>query len=170
MEAVRARLVPDASARLFRSVADRLVAEGVVVRRDSVLAAPGHRVALADDAQAIADRVDAALVGAGVTPPDVNALAAELGLDRRRTLDLLGVLEKSGRAVRVAPDLFYAAAILAEVRAVLERELHARAQITAAELRDVLRISRKFSIALLDYFDRTGVTLRVGDARKLRRG
>jgi len=169
MEAVRARLAPDASPRLFRSVADRLVAEGVVVRRDSLLAAPGHRVALAGDAQALAERVDAALVRAGLTPPDVNALAAELDIAPRRALDLLGVLEKSGRAVRVAPELFYAAPTLTEVRAVLERELRRRAQITAAELRDVLQISRKFSIALLDYFDRTGVTLRVGDARKLRR-
>ena len=30
--------------------------------------------------------------------------------------------------------------------------------------------SRKFAIAFLEYFDRTGVTIRVGDQRKLRRG
>ena len=40
----------------------------------------------------------------------------------------------------------------------------------AAEFRDLIGASRKFSIALLDYFDRTGFTMRVGDVRKLRRG
>ena len=34
--------------------------------------------------------------------------------------------------------------------------------------RDLLGASRKFAIALLDYFDHSGVTIRVGDARKLR--
>ena len=41
-------------------------------------------------------------------------------------------------------------------------------EITAAAYRDLLGASRKFAIALLDYFDHSGVTMRVGDARKLR--
>ena len=41
-------------------------------------------------------------------------------------------------------------------------------EITAAAFRDILGASRKFAIALLDYFDHSGVTTRVGDARKLR--
>jgi len=41
-------------------------------------------------------------------------------------------------------------------------------QIDAAQLRDLIGASRKFSIALLTYFDRIGFTLRVGDVRKLR--
>ena len=40
----------------------------------------------------------------------------------------------------------------------------------SARFRDLIKASRKFSIALLNYFDRTGFTLRVGDARKVRRG
>jgi len=41
-------------------------------------------------------------------------------------------------------------------------------QITAATFRDLLGASRKFAIALLDHFDHTGVTTRVGDTRRLR--
>ncbi len=40
-------------------------------------------------------------------------------------------------------------------------------EITAATYRDLLGASRKFAIALLDYFDHAGVTTRVGDARRL---
>ena len=40
--------------------------------------------------------------------------------------------------------------------------------ITAAIFRDKLGASRKFAIALLDYFDHAGVTTRVGDNRRLR--
>ena len=46
--------------------------------------------------------------------------------------------------------------------------LESGGEITAATYRDALKASRKFAIALLDYFDHSGVTTRVGDARKLR--
>jgi len=38
----------------------------------------------------------------------------------------------------------------------------------ANTVRDLLGASRKFAIALLDYFDHTGFTTRVGDLRRLR--
>jgi len=47
--------------------------------------------------------------------------------------------------------------------------LDTHGDISAATFRDLRGASRRFSIALLDYFDRTGFTLRVGDVRKLRR-
>ena len=42
-------------------------------------------------------------------------------------------------------------------------------EIAAATFRDLLGISRKTAIPLLEYFDRTGLTLRIGDVRKLRK-
>jgi selenocysteine-specific elongation factor len=168
MEAIRAQVSDALTAKVFRAIIDRLVQEGVVVRRESVLAAPSHRVELGADAS-LATRIETALAGAGYTPPDLRDLEIELGVTRRRMLDVLGVLEKTGRVVRVDDGLYYAAPAIARARAALEDVLAARATITAAEFRDRLGVSRKFSIALLDYFDRSGVTLRVGDARKLRR-
>ena len=169
MEAVRAQLPQQIGAKLFRAVADRLATDGVVVRSDSLLAAPGHRVTLAGGQEDVAAAVEAILARAGYTPPDLKVLETELGVPRRRLVDVLGVLEKRGRVVRVASELYYAADAVARARAALERHLQSRPEITAAEFRDCLDVSRKFSIALLDYFDRSGVTLRVGDARRLRR-
>ncbi|MCH7912058.1 MAG: SelB C-terminal domain-containing protein, partial [Deltaproteobacteria bacterium] len=34
--------------------------------------------------------------------------------------------------------------------------------------RDILSSSRKYTIALLEYFDREGITVRIGDARRLK--
>ena len=45
----------------------------------------------------------------------------------------------------------------------------ARGQITLAEVRDLLGTSRKYAQALLEHMDSEGLTLRVGDARRLRR-
>ena len=42
-------------------------------------------------------------------------------------------------------------------------------EISAAVFRDLIGASRKYAIAFLDWCDRTGVTTRVGDMRRLRR-
>jgi Elongation factor SelB, winged helix len=56
-----------------------------------------------------------------------------------------------------------------DARAVVEAHCRAHGEITAAAFRDMIGASRKFAIAFLDWCDRTGVTVRVGDVRKLRR-
>jgi selenocysteine-specific elongation factor len=71
---------------------------------------------------------------------------------------------------RVAPDLYFAADAVDRARDLIRVHVAAHGEITAAAFRDLIQASRKFSIALLNYFDRTGFTLRVGDTRKLRRG
>jgi selenocysteine-specific elongation factor len=71
--------------------------------------------------------------------------------------------------VRIAPDLFYARPAADEATARLQAYCRAHGEITAAAFRDLIGASRKFAIAFLDWCDRTGVTVRVGDLRRLRR-
>jgi selenocysteine-specific elongation factor len=169
MEHLRSALDVEVSARTFRWCVDRLVANGRLVRQDSIVRAPAHRVALDQAARDLAGRIEALLSEGGLTPPDVRQLAAALGADRRRVLDVLSVLEKEGRVARVAPDLYYARAAADEAKTRLVEHCRAHGEIAAGTFRDLIGASRKFSIALLDWFDRTGVTTRVGDMRRLRR-
>ena len=39
--------------------------------------------------------------------------------------------------------------------------------MTAASFRDLIGSSRKYTIPLLEYFDRDGLTIRIGDIRRL---
>ena len=79
--------------------------------------------------------------------------------------------EASGdRLVRVSGDFHFSPAAVGAARAKLEAFLSGRADgATASELRDVLGLSRKYAIPILEYFDAQGVTKREGDLRALRR-
>jgi len=169
MESVRTRVAPDLSPKIFRAALDRLIADGVLAREDSILRLPTHRVALASAERELAARAEQVLAEGGLTPPDLKQVESALGVPRARLVELLQQLEREGRVSRIAPDLYYAAPALEEARTLLRDHVAAHGEITAATFRDLINASRKFSIALLDYFDRTGFTLRVGDARKLRR-
>jgi selenocysteine-specific elongation factor len=169
MESVRAALPWQTSPRVFRWGIERLVAAGSLGRADQVLHLPSHRVALDSAGRDRASDLEAALASAGFTPPDVPQLAEAAGLSLKAAREVLGVLEQEGRVVRIAPDLFYARASADEALARLTAHCRTHGDITAAAFRDAIGASRKFAIAFLDWTDRTGVTLRVGDLRRLRR-
>jgi selenocysteine-specific elongation factor len=83
---------------------------------------------------------------------------------------VLGRLAADGRIVRVSSELHFSADAIAAARQALVSHLETRpGGSTTSELREVLGVSRKYAVPLLEYFDAQGVTRREGDARVLRR-
>jgi selenocysteine-specific elongation factor len=165
------RLPYEVSARAFRALVDRLARESDLVREESLLRLKSHRVRLGGDEGKLGERLAEALARAGYQPPELKQLAEELKLpasELARMRTLMGALEREGRVVKIATDLYFSRPALESARARLLEHLHGAPEITAATYRDLLGASRKFAIALLDYFDHAGVTVRVGDARRLR--
>jgi len=168
MESLRSQIAPDLSPKLFRAVLDGLLGDRVIARAESVVHLPAHRVALQRDDAELGRRAEALLAEAGFTPPDLKLIESALGVARPRLAVILRQLEREGRVAKIGEGLYFARAPLEQARTLLREHVQAHGEISAATFRDRLGASRKFSIALLDYFDRTGFTLRVGDIRKLR--
>ena len=168
MESLRSQIAPDLSPKIFRAVLDALVAEAVVARADSALRLPTHRAAFGREEEDLASKAEALIAAGGVTPPDLKQVEAALAVPRQRLAAILQQLERQGRVAKIAEGLYFARAPLEQARQLLRDHIAAHGEIGAATFRDLLGASRKFSISLLDYFDRTGFTLRVGDIRKLR--
>lgn len=169
MESLRSQLAADLAPKVFRAVIEQLAREAVLVREESVLRLPGHRGGLTAAETAAGEQIAARLAAGGLTPPDVRQVAADLGVAPPRLAAILAELERAGRVARADADLYFAAAAVEQARALIR--VHAAAhggEITAAQFRDLIGASRKFSIGLLTYLDRTGFTLRVGDVRKVR--
>jgi selenocysteine-specific elongation factor len=169
LETLRACLPWPIPARLFRWGVEGLVARGRLARHENLVRAPGHRVELHAQRARLAGRVEALLAEGGLTPLDLEALAASLEEPCEEVTAVVRVLEREGRVVRVAPDLYYHPQAVQEGAERLRAHCREHGEITAAAFRDLIGASRKFSIAFLDWCDRTGVTVRVGDVRKLRR-
>lgn len=169
LESLRTQLPWDVSPLVFRWAIDHLVATKRLVRSDSLVRLPQHTVALDGDAQALGAQILPLLDAGHFTPPDLAQLAAALTVEARQISEVLRVLEKERRVVRVAPDLHFAPVAIDAALERLRAHCATHGDITAASFRDLIGASRKYAIALLDWTDRTGVTVRVGDARKLRR-
>ena len=82
---------------------------------------------------------------------------------------LLETLARRGDLVRVDKDLWFAADAVTAARECLEAALAADGQVSLAGFRDRLRCGRRSAQALLELFDREGLTRRQGDVRVARK-
>ncbi len=57
---------------------------------------------------------------------------------------------------------------MAQIKEKLIAFLQTAGEIDAPQFKDLTNLTRKFSIPLLEYFDRIKLTLRIGDIRRLR--
>ena len=169
MEEVRDRLPGGVNPRLFRMVLEELESARLVVRDANLLRLPAHTVRLKDDEAALVQRITAALGDTPMSPPDVKQIERDTGMNRARLTDILRVMERTGSIVRVAPELYFLSGAVEKIKKDLHRHLSERSDITPGTFRDLVGTTRKYAIPLLEYLDREGITVRVGDTRRLKK-
>lgn len=79
-------------------------------------------------------------------------------------------VQRMGRLIEVAPDQFFLSETVAEMLGIAASIAAAdtAGTLTAAGFRDRLANGRKVAIQILEFFDRAGVTVRIGDERRVR--
>jgi selenocysteine-specific elongation factor len=103
-----------------------------------------------------------------VAPPSVEEAFARLGMTRAEDQALLQVLLDARRLLRVKEGLYFHPEPLHEAEGRVAAFLRERKEITPQDMKDLLGISRKYAIPLLEYLDAQRLTVRVGDKRVLR--
>jgi selenocysteine-specific elongation factor len=143
-------------------VVEALVADGLLVADGPVVRLPGHGVRLDPDQRAVRDRVEGILEASGVEVL-TDAALAELGADRRMT----AVLVRLGVLVAIAPGLYLGRSTLERAVEELRRAFPGGRRFAATEAKEALGTTRRSAIPLLEHLDRSGVTVRLGDLRRL---
>jgi selenocysteine-specific elongation factor len=119
---------------------------------------PGAGVTSSDEGAKLLDT----LRSAGVEPPSVTELTVSFGKD---VVGRLKLLEKEGQVVQVVSDRWFAASAVAELLARLRASVEAGRRYSPSELREILKISRKYLIPFLEWTDRRRISHRADDGR-----
>ncbi|MBV9103529.1 MAG: selenocysteine-specific translation elongation factor [Candidatus Eremiobacteraeota bacterium] len=162
----RALGVPEAP--LLR-VLTRLVEDGLIGSRAGYYATPSFTPRLTAEQQAFFERELPVAADQPHLPASLSELRAHVTSTRISGLSqALDTLVASGALVKVG-DAVYRGSQIAAVRRKLEDALGGNGELTMAGFRDLVGTSRKYAVPLLEWFDATGVTVRTGDVRRLRR-
>ena len=131
--------------------------------------APAGAGVLSDDQAALAEELVDRLGAEPMAPPTLATLAEEVRRPARELTQVLDVLARRGDVVRVDKDLWFTRTAVEDARRLLLEQLGAGVEVTLAGFRDAAGCGRRNAQALLELFDREGLTLRRGDVRVARR-
>jgi selenocysteine-specific elongation factor len=134
-----------------------LVAEGEILRLRA------HRLQLKSEEDAALQRMEGLFRLAALAVPAVNDVIAQSGIDPARARQLLQILQRNQRLIRVSPELLYHTEAIEDLRQLLQARRGLR--FSVPEFKDWTGVSRKYAIPLLEWLDRERVTRREGDKR-----
>ena len=79
--------------------------------------------------------------------------------------DLIRYLVDSGRAVKITSELLYPRTLWEDLESRLRSYFEKNATLSMGAFKDMVQVSRKYAVPMLEHLDRTGVTRREGDER-----
>lgn len=141
-------------------LARRMAEEGTITVMGSLARLPDFEVAYTAKQKKLRHELEQRLKEGGFSPETVK----ELALDKE-SQEVLGSMDDV--VVRLSPEIVMHREFFDRATALMLEHTKAKASISLAEFRDMLDTSRKYAVALLDHYDRIGITVRQGDVRVL---
>lgn len=170
-ERLRAALGLRVAPALLDAAVASLRRDGEIRIRGNLLGLPDHRARLGHGDQQLWDRVLPYLERETDKPPTMPDLARLLELDSAEVRAMAERAVGAGLLAHVTGNRFFTLGRLRQLAHVAEDLANGTddGAFSAAAYRDASGIGRNVTIELLEYFDRIGLTRRLGNTRKMRR-
>jgi selenocysteine-specific elongation factor len=159
-EELKSRL--DLDNRLFNATILKLVTQGELAERGPLVLRPGHKIQFTQQQDQAVQRLLTRFAAAPYSPPTVKDAQVEVGEEVYFALCDLGTL------VQVSPEVAFRTEDYEKMITEITNLLKAQGTLSAAQVRDHFNTSRRYVLALLEYLDSVGITVREGDVRKLK--
>ncbi|MEM7158481.1 MAG: selenocysteine-specific translation elongation factor [Myxococcota bacterium] len=146
---------------------DQAVARGALQAVDDqgTLARPGKGVPaegeLPEHMQRVLDRYEEA----GLAAPNLKDVQAAAGLTSRQVLEIVGVLQRTGRIVKLTPDISWSRESHDGLVERVREHLREHGTIDVQALKQMTGLTRKYAVPFLEHLDQMQVTRRSGDQR-----
>lgn len=142
------------------SLSNNLVLEKEAVRLST------YNVALTSEDEQIKIKILSILEQSKLQPPTREELSPLLGVDQKYLTDILKLMTREGRLIRINDSLYLAASVYGQLLESMKVFFENAAELSVQDFKKVFGAPRKYAITFLGYLDAQKVTRRIGDIRK----
>jgi selenocysteine-specific elongation factor len=125
----------------------------------------GRGVELKDEEAKAKQQIEKAFADAGLKVPLMKEVLDKLPVDKARAQKLVTLLLRDRVLIKLADDLVFHQTALQGLRQLMATQKAKTPKIDVATFKDLLGVTRKYAIPLLEYLDQQRITRRVGDER-----
>ncbi|MDP1713861.1 MAG: selenocysteine-specific translation elongation factor [Anaerolineales bacterium] len=149
--------------RIFNVAIKKLVESNVLMDMRGAISRSGHEIKFEASQQAQVEELMRKFEKTPYATPSVKECQAQVGEE------VINALIEMGELIPVSQDVIFRKKDYEEMVEEIKTAIQQKGQITLAEVRNMLDTTRKYIQALLEHLDAIGITMRDGDARKLRK-
>ena len=165
-EELRSRLYRGLDPRLFQYLLNDLLKQQKIAQDQAIIRLAGHQVSLQADEESLRQELESFYKKAELAPPTIKEVSTAFAKYPQPLIkEVLSLMVSNNILVKVKEDLYFYAPPLESLQNKLTGFLAEKGEIDTPAFKQMTGLSRKFSIPLLEYFDRIKVTIRVGDKR-----
>jgi len=151
------------TARVFSAVINKLITDSIITEYGNSVAKPEHEIKFNGQEQAKIQVLMRRFESNPFSPPSVKECQTEIGEE------VLNALLEMDELITVSSDVIFRKRDYDSMVAKIQGTIATNDRISLAEVRDLINTSRKYAQALLEHLDATGVTVRDGDFRKIKK-
>lgn len=170
-EELRSGIKPPVDHKLFQFALDNLIKQNVIVQDQAEVRMAGFEVTLQVDEQELKERIFKIYREAGLAPPNYKEVVEGVSeLPEKQVHQVINLLIQDKQLTKVTESLFFDTQQLEALAAQVTEFIRKHGEIDAPRFKELTGLTRKFSIPLLEYFDKIKLTIRIDDKRVLRKG
>jgi selenocysteine-specific elongation factor len=166
-EELRSRSSGSSNQKLFNYIVGQLINEEALVQEKEALRLKEHKVTLAQDQEEVRHQIEKIYEKGRLQPPYFRQIKDRFSGNTAK--DVLEVMVKDGILVKVKEDLYFHKKAIEDLKKELVAFLKKNGEINTPQFKDMTGASRKYTIPLIEHFDKSQLTVRVGDNRVLRK-
>ncbi len=169
-EELRSQLKPAVDQKLFQFALGQLVKKKIIIQDQAEVRLTSFKVTLQVDEQAMREKIISLFRDAGLVPPNIKDVFNTMSkYPEAQVQQVIDLLLQEGRLIKVTESLYFHAEQLDQLAQQIAEYLQKKGEIDAPRFKNLTGLTRKFSIPLLEYFDKKKLTIRIGDKRVLRK-
>lgn len=164
---LRSKFLALSSPEVFSFLLTKLSENKNLIIEGTQVTLPGRRGQLTRREAEIRFKIETIYERAGLTPPLEEEIQRQLKAESAVFKKALHSLYQEQKLIRLSDKVTFHHSVWEKVEKFVLEYLKAKGKITIAELRDQLKISRKYACAILEFMDRRRLTKRQGDEHVL---
>ena len=168
-EELRTKLPVETDVKLFQILLTDLIDGGQILLEKDRLKLSSHQVSDKDE-KGLVKRVEEAVLKEGLQPSSSKELSEKWSEDEGGIRNILEHLVHEEVLVKIKSGMYFHREPFEKLKQELVTFLQKNREITTAQFKELTGASRKYVIPLIEYFDQTKLTLRLGEKRILRSG
>jgi selenocysteine-specific elongation factor len=165
-EDLRTRCASALHADIFRVALEDAVSAGKLALSGDVVKRAGRSIHLQPGEARAKEQIEQEFARGGLAAPAIEAVLATVTVGMGQAQKIFQLLLRERVLLKISNDVVLHHQAVDHARALLAEYKRTRGdRLAVADFKELAGVSRKYAIPLLEYFDRAGVTRRVGDYR-----